>query len=160
MRTIILLLSCYLVTGCATHFETRPLGEKETTIKDGMVYYESRMYKVTYEFRALRDSEERCIPIIDREEFQYFPDIEHPKVIVNYPAPFGASKFSVKLSEKGILTDFGSESTPQAPQLISALIKPLDLTGVLKAKVKSCNAGPVISAMHRCDKISDCVPEH
>ena len=156
-----LLLIVQVLTGCASTFSSQRFDattwEPVDPEVEGVIYYEPHQVVVTYKFSALVDKEKGvigtssegvCVEVIQKEELVIEPNFAAPRVILNKPSNFSASKLSVTLSN-GMLASVNSESTPKSAELLEQVTALGAATGigtfVVGAK-PACNASPVVRA--------------
>lgn len=155
---IIALLSFVVigVTGCAGHIETVKIDPNTMQVLGGgvggVVYYEPRLVKLTYEFTQLLDKDKEligsaengtCKKIIQKEEIVTLPDYQSPRAVLYKPSWFSSNEFGVTLNS-GMLVSVTSKATPQLPQLLEQVTKAKD-AGVFFVAPTTCNAGPAIT---------------
>jgi hypothetical protein len=169
MKTITSICVCLLLTGCINTFETRPFNPAtDSGAIEGVRYYESKPFKLTYTFTALTNKDgvligtsasHSCTPIVQKEEITALPDYSQARVIINKPSVFSSGKFGVTL-DKGVLTGVNVENSPPTAALITAVGTVAAAAVVALAPTPPagpvCNSAPVITSIVPCQRIEEC----
>lgn len=157
MKSILLFaVVAFGVIGCASHIETVKVDPATMQVTGsgvkGVIYFEPRLVKLTYEFTQLVDKDKgligsvedsTCKKVIQKEEIVTLPDYQSPRAVLHKPSWFSSSEFGVTLNN-GMLVSVTSKSTPQLPQLLEQVTNAKE-AGVFLAASTACNAGPVIT---------------
>lgn len=152
---------------CASHVEMRPIDieawRKAKKPAKGVIAYEMRMVKVTYEFTTLVSKDgaflgssngaevnadstlKLCKKEIQKEEIHFMPDLSRAVLVSQSGGFLATRKLTVTLAN-GVVSSVNAEAAPQTPQLLTALAGIADVITTEDVKgLAACNAGPQIT---------------
>jgi hypothetical protein len=155
-----------LAIGCAAKIHSQRVSPTDWSPKgnklSGIIYYQPSLVKITHTFTTLVDdkgkvlgtaAEKTCLPMIEKEELQVWPDFTDPVVLLNAPSWLSNSKFSATLGN-GMLQSVNSETSNVVPDLVGAVAEVITAAAPSAEAAVAGAYGVQRRGANQCDRAS------